>query len=662
MTTPARTLADRLAQADEQRFVGRRRELELFDRILVEEPPYHVVLLHGPGGMGKSTLLREVARRGRAAGFEPIMVDGRALDPVPGEIERAVAGVEDLWRPLLLFDTFERIEALGGWMRERLLPALPAGAVIVLAGRRAPDADWMQGGWESLVMEVPLAPLGDDEALELLAAHGIADDTIGRELLRWAEGSPLALTLGADTAREDRTWRPQRLDERPALAEALVRRLARPELGGAEHDVMAVAALARATDAALLADVLPDVDAADAETWLRGLTFAEEVGDGVALHDLVRRALRADLCARDPEREAELRRRLADALYVRAQGGAVRRVVDLAELVDDPMLRWGFGADSTPRHRIDALHEGDVVALAELCHERGSSKQWWDATQKLLLEAAEPAVLARDARGSICGYAYAVTPSAAPAAAEADPVLGPWLEHAREHHDSFEGALLWRDAVDFSSPTRGDIASPVLALVNTASLLRCGTASPRYVYLPIDTGNEVAVAYAQAVKAEHVPELDVVGQERSLQCWVRDHGPGGIMRSLRDAVYRELGLRPPTPTPSTPGVFAGEDVRAALRAFHQPMELARSPIARGKAPAERAASVRAVLEEAVANAFGEAPGEQLVQRIVERGYLDPRGGHEAAAHELNVSRATYFRRLREGSERVARYVLTKGSS
>src|SRR4051794_36649261 len=602
MTTPARTLADRLAQADEERFVGRRRELELFDRILVDEPQYHVVLLHGPGGMGKSTLLREVARRGRAAGFAPVVVDGRALDPVPGEIERALSGVEDLWRPLLLFDTFERIEALGGWMRERLLPSLPAGAVIVLAGRRAPDADWMQGGWESLVMEVPLAPLGDDEALELLAAHGIADDTIGRELLRWAEGSPLALTLGADTAREDRTWRPQRLDERPALAEALVRRLARPELGGAEHDVMAVAALARATDAALLADVLPDVDAADAETWLRGLTFAEEVGDGVALHDLVRRALRADLRARDPEREAELRRRLADALYVRAQGGAVRRVVDLAELVDDPMLRWGFGADSTPRHRVDALHEGDIVALAELCAERGSPAAWWASTQKLLLEAPASAVIARDARGSVCGYAYAVTPDGAPPAADEDPILGPWLAHARREHRG-ESALLWRDAVDFSSSTRGDVASPVLALVNTASLLRCGAASPRYAYLPIDTSNDVAVAYAHAVKASHVPELDHAGPARTLQCWVRDHGAGGIMRSLRDAIYRELGLPAPDRAPAAAPALTAEDVRDALRAYHQPLELARSPLASGDRPVERAASVRALLEEAIANAF-----------------------------------------------------------
>src|SRR3954447_14197406 len=243
MTTPARTLADRLAAADEERFVGRRRELEVFDRLLVEAPPANIVLLHGPGGMGKSTLLREVARRGRAAGLTPIFVDGRALDPVPGEIERALAGVEELWRPLILLDTFERIEALGGWLRARLLPGLPAGAVVVLAGRRAPDPDWMQGGWESLIVEMPLAPLGEEDALELIHAHGVGREVTAHELVQWAHGSPLALSLGADAAREDDTWHPRRLDEHPELAEALVRRLTRPELAAARYDVMAVAAL-----------------------------------------------------------------------------------------------------------------------------------------------------------------------------------------------------------------------------------------------------------------------------------------------------------------------------------------------------------------------------------------------------------------------------------
>jgi hypothetical protein len=67
--------------------------------------------------------------------------------------------------------------------------------------------------------------------------------------------------------------------------------------------------------------------------------------------------------------------------------------------------------------------------------------------------------------------------------------------------------------------------------------------------------------------------------------------------------------------------------------------------------------VRALIAEATANAFGDAADEQLLQRIVERGYLDPAASHESAALDLNVSRATYFRRLRVASQRVADYVL-----
>jgi len=80
------TLAERLAWRDEQHFVGREPELEFFDSLMVEEPSHQVVLVHGPGGIGKSTLLREVARRAEKRGYRPTLVEGRELAPVPGEI------------------------------------------------------------------------------------------------------------------------------------------------------------------------------------------------------------------------------------------------------------------------------------------------------------------------------------------------------------------------------------------------------------------------------------------------------------------------------------------------------------------------------------------------------------------------------------------------
>ena len=84
------TLAERLAWRDEQHFVGREPELEFFDSLFVEEPTHQVVLVHGPGGIGKSTLLREVARRAEKRGYRPTLVEGRELAPVPGEIENAL--------------------------------------------------------------------------------------------------------------------------------------------------------------------------------------------------------------------------------------------------------------------------------------------------------------------------------------------------------------------------------------------------------------------------------------------------------------------------------------------------------------------------------------------------------------------------------------------
>src|SRR3954451_1621381 len=72
----SRTLAERLAARDAGRFVGRGREVGRLDLLLVDEPPAQVVLLHGAGVTGKSTLLREVARRGGARGWPPRLVDG----------------------------------------------------------------------------------------------------------------------------------------------------------------------------------------------------------------------------------------------------------------------------------------------------------------------------------------------------------------------------------------------------------------------------------------------------------------------------------------------------------------------------------------------------------------------------------------------------------
>jgi hypothetical protein len=678
------TLAERLAARDEQRFVGREHELAFFDSLLSDDPPAQVVLIHGPGGIGKSTLLREVARRATRKGWTPRIIEGRDLAPVPGEIESALGDVTRSDHPLILFDTYERMTAASGWLRARLLPSLPAHSIVVLAGRTAPEPGWFENGWERLTVELKLEPMPADAALTLVENHGLADGALAQQLIAWADGSPLALALAADAAHRDGgAWAPERIHEHPNLVQAILHRVARTELDGGNLDVVAVAALARACDAAMLRDVLPDVDPEAAYAWLQERTFAESVSGGIALHEIVRQAMCSDLRGRDADRDRELRRRVADHLFVRGLSEGMRTIVDMAELLDNPAVRWGFGADGSTTHRADLYRPEDAPVARERFLSMPGGDEWWDITQPLLDEAPDRVVTVRDARDALCGMAIAVTPDNAPPAAEQDVCLGPWLAHARATRPG-EEVLIWRDSLDFVQ--HGDLASPILSILNTAAILRSGLTNPRWSYIPIDPDMEAAVAFARAVNTEHVAALDLVIAGKTTQCHVVDHAAGGILGSMRAAVYGELGLEPgairigPDVIPLAPvevddddarafgiGTAAAEQrepvtlgaVRDALRSLHQPLDLAASPLARGVSTEERAASVRAEVEDAVANAFGDSPDEELLRRIVQRGYLDASGSHELAADELHVSRATYFRRLRAASQRVAEYLMAK---
>ncbi|UGS34792.1 AAA family ATPase [Capillimicrobium parvum] len=651
------TLGERLEHRDASRFVGRDRELAFLESLLGDDPEASVVFVHGPGGIGKSTLLRELARRAGRHDRRTWFVDGRRMPPAPGALEAALQGASEDERPLLLFDSWERISAAGAHLRARVLPSLPAQAVVVLAGRAAPDPDWFADGWESIVADIALEPLPADEAGALLGAHGVSPG-LSDQILQWAEGSPLALVLAAGAASGDPDWAADGLTDRPELVRALVRRVARTELDGGNLDVAAVAALARTTTRGLLRDVLPDVDADAAEAWLRSLTFVESAGPGVTLHDVARLALRADLRLRSPEREAELRRRIADHLHDRALAGNPWLLVDLAELLDNPTIRWGFGAEASVDLRIDHLRPGDVQALRGPLLRRGKA-EWWPPTRDLLQRAPERVVVARDRRDRIAGYTIAVTPDNAPAAAETDAVLGRCLAYARERFED-GNVLIWRDAIDFTTGPEGDIGSPVLSLMNTAAMLRSGLASPRRMMLPIDPENAAAVAFSQATGGVRIHELDVEIAGLRQECHIVDTGPAGVVGGLRAAIYGELGL--PAPAPQRAPARGGpqvdaETVRDALRAAHRPLELARSPLATGSTPAERAASVRALLDESVDAAFGASADEQLLARIIRRGYLDAGSSHEAVADEVFLSRATYFRRLRQATARVGAWVL-----
>ena len=79
----ATRLGDLLDDARRRTFVGRRRELASFDDVVLGRSARRVLLVHGPGGIGKTTLLLEYRTRARAAGRTVLLLDAREVDPSP---------------------------------------------------------------------------------------------------------------------------------------------------------------------------------------------------------------------------------------------------------------------------------------------------------------------------------------------------------------------------------------------------------------------------------------------------------------------------------------------------------------------------------------------------------------------------------------------------
>lgn len=608
------------------------------------------VFVHGAGGVGKTALLRRAAETAaREEGYAVTWLDGRDIAPAPDELEDALAGARAEPQPLIVLDSFEHVEPLGGYLRRALIPSLPRGSAVLIGSRRAPGPEWApreaNAGFES----IRLRPLDSADSLELLRRLGVSGEQAA-EADRWARGNPLALELGADSAR--RLGRVAALTE-PAGAELdqeLVARLVDGSLQGPHLATLAVAAIARVTTPALLAAALTGADPGDEWEWLRSRSFVEPRGEGVAPHELVREAIRAGVRRDEPLLERELRRRVADHLYDSASGPAgPLAIIDLAELADDPALRWGFSWQAAGRYRVDGVRDGDLGAADRALRESRHAAVW-AGTRRYFEQAPEHITVARDREDRLCGLTLTMTPATAAPLALEDPILGPRLRHAREH--GHPDAVIWRDMVDLSR----DPEAGLIGLLGIAGLLAATSGSPRHAYVPINPELPGARAFAAASGAHHVPELDVRVEEETVECHLIDWGPGGVVAALREHLYSELGL-PAPPRPQTSGeIVSVEAVRTAFDNLHDPAELAKGPLARGEEMQERAESVRRTLVAAVDAAFGSAPGEVLTQRVLRRGYLQREGSHESVAIELQLSRAAYLRRLRRGCEQVAKYL------
>ncbi len=147
-------------------------------------------------------------------------------------------------------------------------------------------------------------------------------------------------------------------------------------------------------------------------------------------------------------------------------------------------------------HRLDRPAAGDVDSVIAAMHTRMRGGDWDSYVRPLLQDAPEHVVIARDAHDRLSGFCISATPAATSPVVRDDEVLGPWLAHTRAHRPD-EDVLVWRLHRLHVGP-RGNVHSPVIALMNTAAMMRCGLKNIRRSYLPIDPHNPVARASRRA--------------------------------------------------------------------------------------------------------------------------------------------------------------------
>jgi GTPase SAR1 family protein len=364
-------LADRLQAVRERGFVGRAAERALFGSALAGWPSAFVALfLHGPGGVGKSTLLRRLADDAVTAGRTVVRVDGRLVASSTAAFTAAAGSTVVTSDLVLLIDNFEHCQALESWLREDFLPQLSEDVLVVIAGRSPPSPSWRTDpSWAGALRVEQLRDLAPSDAAALLLVRGVAPE-LHESLLQFAGGHPLALTLAAEVAAQAGATTPTVLAPTRDVIETMLAELVGTVPSPKHRLALQVCAHAYSTTEDLLRAVLPggttDPDARALFSWLRGLSFIETGSDGIYPHDVVRDALEMDLRWRDAAGYEEIHRRVRnyvlgeliarkitgiDAIWIarslRRHNIAVPMAIlaRLDSLVDERPLRPGDRAD-----------------------------------------------------------------------------------------------------------------------------------------------------------------------------------------------------------------------------------------------------------------------------------------------------------------------------
>ena len=678
------TLADRIRAERQRQFVGRREELQLFEDVLTApELPVVVLSIHGPGGVGKTTLLRQLESCTDRLGVHRVTLDTRVIQPNPEAFlgmlcmvtgttdpQSAFSSLSKNGRGVLFLDTVEAIEPLDGWIRESLVPGLPSDILVVMLGRKRPSPEWRSDVWAQLCRAVPLRNLGALDARAYLDAHRLPPDQHER-IVAITHGYPLALSLVAEQYAQTGILT---LGDEPSpdivaiLLERFLESVREPE----QREVLELCALVRITTEAIVNETMGQDKGPALFAWLRSLSFIEMTPFGLMPHDLARDAIGAELKWRNTDRYSTLHHR-ARAYYSdrldRATGALQQAILfDYIYLHrDNPVVKPFFQWHSHAASFIDGARPTDLPEIVRITsrHEGEESvrwvKHWFDR------QPSEFVVLRSGTSTNLHGFFAKIDISNLATEDLEDPACRACLHYLETHAQIRPGerATLFRfwmadDGYQSVSPDQ----SLLFITFVQHYLTEPGLA---VTFLPCAEPEFWAPMFEYSVH-DRTPDLDYSVGQQKFGVFMRDWRllppkPWLALLSEREVPMKEA---PQSMRPTQDLVVLSREsfdaaILDALRRYSNDGELSRSPLLRSRVvierlPAEADAKerlriLRGILQEA-SNSLTTNAKDAKLYRTMETSYLKPLRSQEVAAEKLDVSIATYRRHLRAAEERI----------